>query len=241
MAPYLKPGLLQRHLAQEGLPQPPEKPPHQSGPPGERYSPRGLMGVATFGTNAFIRETVKAFEDGHVNLEQFGKDVLSESALGAGAFMTSGIPNMVGRISSAGALGFMASKMQGGDNREAGLHSVIWGLAEGLLGLGQSQALREEAVNNIKDTFSDYARSRNPDIPKETADNLASQYVENSIKNNTPFENSKDLAKNGPEHTLEWLEKVNQMVRNAQIPHPGTEPGEPLPKLPARSRQEAPT
>lgn len=205
---------------------------------GERFIPRAIMTGATFGTRTFIAETVKAFEEHGVNLEQFGKDVLKDTAFGATFGAIGGLEKPIASISSAGALGFISSKMQGGDNREASLHAAIWGAFETVGSLGKSEALRMEALNNLKESIGEYARGRNPDITPEQARAGASAFVDQAVTK-AGFKDAEAIAKSGPENLLEGIEKVNQIVRTAQIPHPG-EPGEPLPKLPAPIEAAAP-
>jgi hypothetical protein len=205
---------------------------------GSRFIPRAIMTGATFGTRTFIAETVKAFEDHGVNLEQFGKDVLKDTAFGATFGAIGGMEKPIASISSAGALGFLSSKMQGADNREAALNAAIWGAFETVGSVGKSEALRMEALNNLKGSMSEYAQARGG-IPPEQADQAAGMFLDKAMAK-AGFKDAASIAKSGPENLLEGLEKVNQMVRNAQIPHPGAEPGEPLPKLPAPIAPEAP-
>jgi hypothetical protein len=205
---------------------------------GQRFIPQAIMRAGSFGTQAFIRETVKAFEDGHVNLEQFGKDVVQQTAFGA---MLGGIEkfaNAPASVASAGGLFFILAKMNGADNREAMLQAAP-AIAFELVGqVGKSEALRMEALNNLKDSIGEYAQGRNPDLPPEHANAMASAFVDNAMRK-AGYPTAEAIAKSGPENLLEGIEKVNQMVRTAQVPHPG-EPGEPLPKLPAPVAPEAP-
>ena len=204
---------------------------------GQRFIPRAIMSGATFGTRAFIAETVKAFENQGVNLEQFGKDVLKDTAFGATFGAIGGLEKPVASISSAGALGFLSSKMQGADNREASLNAAIWAAFETVGSVGKSEDLRMEALKNLRGSMADYAQARG-NIPPEQADQTAGAFLDNAIKK-AGFKDAAAIAKSGPENLLEGIEKVNQIVRNAQVPAPG-EPGEPLPKLPAPIAPEAP-
>lgn len=206
---------------------------------GSRFIPKAIMTGATFGTRTFIAETVKAFEEGGVNLEQFGKDVLKDTAFGAMFGSIGGLTNAAASISSAGALGFLSSKMSGSDNREATLNAAIWGAFETVGSVGKSEALRMEALSNLKESIGEYIGNRNPEMQGEAASKAASAFVDHSISK-AGFDNAEDLAKSGPENLLEGIEKVNQAVRTAKIPTPPPATGEPLPKLPAPIEPEVP-
>lgn len=205
---------------------------------GERFIPRAIMTGATFGTRTFIAETVKAFQDGGVNLEQFGKDVLKDTAFGAIFGSIGGMSNAVASVSSAGALGFISSKMSGADNREASLNGAIWAAFETVGSVGRSAELRMEALHNLKESIGEYVGDRNPNLDPKDARRAASTFVDNAIKK-AGYDTAEEIAKSGPENLLEGIEKVNQIVRTAQIPHPGA-PAEPLPKLPAPIEPQAP-
>lgn len=186
---------------------------------GERFIPRAIMTGATFGTRTFIAQTVKAFQDGGVDLEHFGRDVLKDTAFGAMFGTIGGLERPIASISSAGALGFISSKMDGADNREASLNGAIWAAFETVGSVGRSESLRMEALKNLKDSIGEYVGKRDPSIPPEAAQQMASQFVDQTVRK-AGFETAEDLAKSGPENLLEGIEKVNQMVRNAQVPAP---------------------
>ena len=197
---------------------------------GSRFIPRAIMTGATFGTRTFIAETVKAFQDGGVDLEQFGKDVLKDTAFGAMLGTVGGLAKPVTSVASAGALGFLSTKMSGGDNREASLNGAIWAAFETVGSFGKTADLRLEALQNLKESIGEYAEERNPGMGSKTARNVASQFVDNAMKK-AGFDTAEDVAKNGPEDLLEGIEKVNQQVRNAKVP--ASEPSQLQPKLPA--------
>lgn len=199
---------------------------------GERFIPRAIMTGATFGTRTFIAETVKHFEEGGVNLEQFGKDVLKDTAFGGIFGAIGGLDSAVSSISSAGALGFISSKMSGSDNREASLNAAIWAAFETVGSVGKSESLRMEALGHLKDSIGEYIGGRNPDIQDKDASRMASAFVDHAITK-AGFENAEDIAKSGPENLLEGIEKVNQMVRTARIPAEPEAQTPLLPKLPA--------
>lgn len=205
---------------------------------GERFIPRAIMTGATFGTRTFIAETVKHFEEGGVNLEQFGKDVLKDTAFG-GMFGSLGGFQSVGlSVSSAGALGFISSKMSGSDNREASLNAAVWAAFETVGSAGKSEALRMEALGHLKDSIGEYIGERNPDISDKDASRAASAFVDHTITK-AGFDNAEDIAKSGPENLLEGIEKVNQAVRNARVPATPEAQSPLLPKLPAPIEPEA--
>lgn len=194
---------------------------------GERFVPRAIMSGCTFGTRTFIADTVKAFRDGGVNLEQFGKDVLKDTAFG-GIFGTiGGVTNGAASVASAGGLGFISSKMDGADNREASLNAAIWGAFEAVGSFGKNEELRMEALGHLKDSIGEYASERNPGLNEKDAQRAASQFVDQAISK-AGFKNAEEIAKSGPENLLEGIEKLNQMVRNAKVP---AQPPAPEPKL----------
>jgi hypothetical protein len=184
---------------------------------GERFIPRAIMTGATFGTRTFIAETVKAFQDGGIDLAHFGRDVLKDTAFGAMFGTIGGLSNAAASISSAGALGFISSKMDGADNREASLNGAIWAAFETVGSVGKTAELRLEALRNLKGSIGEYVAAREPGIAPERAQGVASQFVDNAVRK-AGFENAEDLAKSGPENLLEGIEKVNQAVRTARVP-----------------------
>ena len=216
---------------------------------GQRFIPRAIMSGATFGTRTFIAETVKAFQDGGVNLEQFGKDVLKDTAFGSTLGIVGGMggesATAAGRaawhaasISSAGALGFLSSKMSGADNREASLNAAIWAAFETVGSAGKTADLRLEALGNLKESFGEYIGERNPEMRGKAAQQAASAFIDHTVAK-AGFDSAEDLAKSGPENLLEGIEKVNQAVRTAKIQTPPPATGEPLAKLPAPMEPEA--
>lgn len=199
---------------------------------GERFIPRAIMTGATFGTRTFIAETAKAFQQGGVNLEQFGKDVLKNTAFGGIFGSIGGLESITASVSSAGALGFISSKMSGSDNREASLNAAIWGAFEAVGSAGKSENLRMEALGHLKDSMAEYAQARNPDLDDKTASHVAGSFIDNAMKK-AGFDSAEDIAKSGPANLLEGIEKVNQMVRTARVPAEPEAQTPLLPKLPA--------
>lgn len=199
---------------------------------GERFIPRAIMTGATFGTRTFIAETVKAFEQGGVNLEQFGKDVLKDTAFGGIFGSIGGMSGTVSSVSSAGALGFISSKMSGADNREASLNAAIWAAFETVGSVGKSESLRMEALGHLKDSIGEYIGERNPEINEKDAARTASAFVDHAITK-AGFDNAEDIAKSGPGNLLEGIEKVNQIVRTSRVPAAPEAQAPLLPKLPA--------
>lgn len=212
---------------------------------GQRFIPKAIMGAATFGTQSFIKDTVKAFQDGNVNLEQLGKNVLTNTAFGGALGVVGGlniagskVATGVASVSSAAGLGFISGKMAGGDNRESMLHAGMWGAFELVGQFGKSEALRMEALSNLKNSMSEYVRGRNPDLTPEQADQAVGAFLNNTITK-AGYPDAESIAKSGPENLLEGIEKVNQVVRTAKVPMPPPGTGEPLQKLPAPVEPEA--
>lgn len=204
---------------------------------GERFIPRAIMSGATFGTRTFIAETVKAFEDHQVNLEQFGKDVLKDTAFGGILGTIGGVESVAASVSSAAGLGFISSKMEGADNREASLHAAIWAAFETVGSFGKTTALRMEALGNLKESIGEYIGERNPGLADKDASRAAGEFVDNSIRK-AGFDGPEDIAKSGPENLLKAIEDINQQVRGARIPAEPPAEGVGLPKLPAPIQPE---
>ena len=184
---------------------------------GSRFIPKAIMAGSTFGTRTFIAETVKAFEEGNVDLAHFGEHVLKDTAFGSMFGAIGGMTNAVGSVSSAAALGFLSSKMDGSDNREASLNASIWAAFETVGSFGKTADLRLEALRNLKESIGDYIGARNPEMAGKTAQNAASAFVDQAISK-AGFDSAEDIAKSGPENLLEGIEKVNQSVRTAKVP-----------------------
>ena len=70
-----------------------------------RFIAPSIQTSATFGTQTFIKETVKAFQDGEVDIVRFGTSVLKASVLGGLFGGISGISNAPTAITSAGGVG----------------------------------------------------------------------------------------------------------------------------------------
>lgn len=205
---------------------------------GERFIPRAIMSGATFGTRTFIAETVKAFQDGGVDLERFGKDVLRDTAFGSVLGGVGGLSNSAAAIASAGGLGFISKKMEGGDNREALLNGAIWAAFETVGSVGRTPNLRSEAINNLTDSVADYVGARNTEgtLGKDGAKTVSKAFVDSEIKK-AGFKDIDDLVKSGPENTLQVIENINQIVRKGIIPAEVP----PTPVEPPKIETEAPT
>lgn len=183
-----------------------------------RFIPPAIMQGATFGTKTFIERTVKAFQDGNVDLEDFGKHVLGDTAAGLISGGISGIKGVATAISSAAGLGFVSAKLQGSDNRNATLQAAMWGLFEAVGGPGRSEKLNLEAIDRLSDTVGDHieAMAEPGTLGTEGGKPMGKAFVDAEIKKQG-FDSAEDLAKNGPENTLELIEGINQKVRNAQV------------------------
>lgn len=205
---------------------------------GERFIPRAIMSAATFGTHSFIKNTIQAFEDGKVDLEQFGKDVLTNTAFGGILGAIGGIANAPTAVASAGGLGFLSSKMHGGDNQEAGLNAAVWAAFETVGSFGRSEQLRMEAINRLKDSMGEYAQAREPGLGEAQARQVAGDFVDHAMRKEG-YENAEEIAKSGPENLLEGIEKVNQLVRRGLVPNVQPPGAAELPKLPAPVSPEA--
>lgn len=214
---------------------------------GPRFVAPAIMEGATFGTRAFINKTVESFQQGGVDLVDFGVSVLAETALGAlaggfSAISTTG--KAVAASAAAGAtataiekqgpihpsvgaaagLGFVYSQMEGGDLAEAGLNAAVWGLFELVGSFGREERLRREAISNLGDSFGEYIQRKNPKGDPERARAAGHAVVIMHAKKSTGAKTTDAaidaIAKDGPEGTLAFIEEFNQFIRNSHVPAP---------------------
>jgi hypothetical protein len=183
-----------------------------------RFIPPAIMTGATFGTQTFIKRTVKAMQDGGVDIADFGYSVIKDTALGGVLGSISGVANAMVAVPSAAGLGFISAKMEGADNVEALLSMGLWGAFELVGSFGRTPRLRLAGINSVKSSVAENLNARAPgQFGTEGAKVVADNIVENEIRK-IGFKNAEDLAKSGPENTLQLIENINQKVRRSIVP-----------------------
>lgn len=179
----------------------------------QRYLPRAIMTGATFGTQAFVTHVVKAFQDGNVDLAQFGKDVLLQTAGGATFGAIGGVANVPLSVASAGGVGFLMSKMEGGDNKEAALNAGLFAGFEFIGSFGKNETLVKEGIGHIEASIDDYVKAKNPDLAPNGGAGHAIVTLEAQ-----KYGGIDEMAKK--ENALQLVEDINQRIRQGKIPNP---------------------
>lgn len=179
----------------------------------QRFVPRAIMTGATFGTQAFVTHTIKAFQDGNVDLAQFGKDVLLQGTGGTVLGGIGGVASMPLSVASAGGLGFVMSKMEGADNREASLNAGLWAGFEFIGSFGKNEALVKEGIGHIEDAIDNYVKVKNPNLSPNGGAGHAIVTMEAQ-----KYGGIDELAKR--ENALKLVEDINQKIRQGKIPNP---------------------
>lgn len=178
-----------------------------------RYLPRAIMTGATFGTQTFVAHTIKAFQDGNVDLAQFGKDVLLQTAGGATFGAIGGVANVPLSVASAGGLGFVMSKMEGGDNREATLNAGLFAGFEFIGSFGKNETLIKEGIKNIEYSIDDYVKAKDPNLSPKGGIGRAIVTLEAQ-----KYGGIEELGKK--ENALQLIEDINQKIRQGKVPAP---------------------
>lgn len=179
----------------------------------QRFLPRAIMTGATFGTQTFVAHTIKAFQDGKVDLAQFGKDVLLQSSGGAAFGAIGGVSNIPLSVASAGGLGFVMSKMENGDNREALLNAGLFAGFEFIGSFGKTPELIREGLKNVENSIDDYVKAKDPSLNPNGGIGHAIVTVEAH-----KYGGVEELSKK--ENALRLIEDINQKIRQGKIPGP---------------------
>lgn len=192
-----------------------------------RFVAPAIMTGATFGTKRFITETVRSLQEGQVDIGDFGSSVVKDTALGMMMGGISGISNTGTAITSAAGLGFLSSKMDGGDNAEAVLNAGIWGIFEAVGSFGREARLRKDALNTLGDTIGEYVAAKNPNIPPAAAKDIGARIVAQEAEKVGGID---AIVKSDKEGTLGLIEGINQKIRQGKIRETTTPttPTEPL-------------
>lgn len=181
-----------------------------------RFIAPAIMSGSTFGTNTFIKKTVEAFQEGGVDIADFGASVVKDTALGALMGGISGIANVPTAITSASGLGFIAAKIEGADDVEALLNGAIWGVFEAVGSFGREAKLRKQALYTLSESIQDYAKARNPNV----GDDIGAAIV---LREAEKVGGIEKIVGSDKEGTLQFIEKLNQKVRE-KIRVPASEP-----------------
>ena len=198
----------------------------------QRYIPRAIMTGATFGTQAFVAHTIKAFQDGNVDIAQFGKDVLAQTAGGAVFGGIGGIANVPVSVASAGGLGFVMSKMEGGDNREAALNAGLFAGFEMIGSFGKNKALIDEGLKHVEDSIDDYVKAKDPNLNPNGGIGKAIVTLEAQ-----KYGGIDELSKK--ENALQLIEDINQKIRQGKVPAPiPTQASTELPSAPSEPSEQ---
>lgn len=183
-------------------------------PAATRFIPRAIMSGSTFGTKTFINKVIEQHQAGTVDLGALGEAVAKDTALGSVLGSISGIANAKTAITAAGGLGFIASKLDGGDNQEALLSGAIWAVFEAVGSHGREARLRKEALEYLSQSFGGYAKARNPKMTTEQAETLGREFVMREAEKVGGVDKIIKSQKN----VLEFLEQLNQKVRKSIVP-----------------------
>lgn len=176
-----------------------------------RYIPRALMTGGIFGTHAGMKETAKQVREKDINVEKIGEEVVKNFSLGATLGAIGGKTGYFKRAIAAGGLGYVATKSDGGSNNDALINGAIWAGFELIGGKGRDKQLREEALNNIRNTVRKAASKRWPSEGKAEVVRRADQAFENELKKAGGIEKVVESKAN----SLSFLEKVNQRLNQA--------------------------
>lgn len=212
-----------------------------------RFVAPAIESGATFGTHAFIKKTVESFQNGGVDVADFGTSVITDTALGMLAGGLSGFASPVKAVAGAAAagatataiekkgpihpsvgaaagLGFVYSQMEGGDLAEAGLNAAVWGLFELVGSFGREERLRRASLSTLSDSIGEYIQRKNPEADPSRAKKAGQAIVIREARKATGQATAEAaidaIVKDGPEGTLGFIEKINQDIRNSHIPTP---------------------
>lgn len=180
-----------------------------------RFLPRAIMTGATFGTKRFIENTVKSFQDGQVDLPEFGYSVAKDTALGGVLGTVSGLSNATAAVSAATGLGYLNSRMEGGDHRDSLFNGLLWGAFElvGSFGGRNAALTRQVMEETVPRSIGDYIHEKSPNIPRATADGIGKAIVEQEA---AKLGGAQAMVKQ--ENALQILENINQKIRQGKVP-----------------------
>lgn len=182
-----------------------------------RFLPRAIMTGATFGTQTFVKETVKAFQDGNVDIVDFGASVIKNTAFGAVGGAVSGLASAPTAVVSAAGLGYIAAKTEGADDTEALLNASIWAAFELVGAVGREAKLRKEALDTLGDSIGEYVKAKDPKVSPEQARAVGRAVVQQAANRVGGVE----AVVNGEKgEALQVIESINQQVRQGKVKGP---------------------
>lgn len=179
-----------------------------------RFLTPAIMTGSTFGTNTFIKKTVEAFQKGGVDIVDFGKSVIKDTALGAAFGGISGLSNIPTAVSSAYGLGYLSARADGADNVESHLNAAVWATFELIGSFGKDARLKAEALNRLGGSFGEYVKAKNPNIPKAEADAIGQAFVRHEAEKVGGMES---IIKGDRKDALQLIENINQRVNGAKV------------------------
>lgn len=186
-----------------------------------RFIPPAIMQGATFGTKRFITEAVRSAQDQKLDVVDFGENVIKDTALGTFAGGISGLENAGTAIASAAGLGYLSARMEGADHAEAALNGAVWGAFEVAGSFGRDMNLRRGSIETLMDSAGEYIHARNPEMTPEQARNFGRAFVHNEAAKVGGIEK---IIQEGPEGTLQFIEGLNQKIRNSLVVEPKPAP-----------------
>jgi len=172
-----------------------------------------IMTGATFGTHTFIKKTVEALQNGGVDIEDFGKSVAKDTLFGSSLGAISGISSPAA-VSSAYGLGYLSAKSDGADNVDAHLNGAIWAAFELIGSFGKDVRLKTEALKRTGSSLGEYVKAKNPNIPKEEAENIGQAFLRAEAEKVGGLDN---IIKGDKKDALQLIENINQRVRGAKV------------------------
>lgn len=172
-----------------------------------------IMTGATFGTNTFIKKTVESLQNGGVDIEDFGKSVAKDTLFGSSLGAISGI-SAPAAVSSAYGLGYLSAKSDGADNVDAHLNGAIWAAFELIGSFGKDVRLKTEALKRTGSSLGEYVKAKNPNIPKEEAENIGQAFLRAEAEKVGGLDN---IIKGDKKDALQLIENINQRVRGAKV------------------------
>jgi len=133
-------------------------------PAAMRFIPRSIMAGGTFGTKAFVNEVIEQSKTGHIDIEKLAFNTAKDTGLGALLGSISGLKDAKTAIASAGGLGFIACKLEKGDNAECLVTAAIWSTFETIGSIGRTENFRREAMEFAARSYGNLIKTRNPKI-----------------------------------------------------------------------------
>lgn len=185
-----------------------------------RFIPRAIMSGSTFGTHTFVREAIKALQQGNVDPAEFGESVIKNTALGALLGTASGLYGRTTATASAAGLGFLSAKSDGADDTEALLNAAIWGTFELVGSIRRKPELTKQAFDTLGDSIGEYVAAKEPRLSPDQARAAGAAIVRQAAQRVGGME-AVIKGENGAD--LKAIEQINQQVRLGKVKEPAPE------------------